>query len=276
MNQAESTGHLPDYAEALEAFHRAFGRELRQSVRAVPLKRGSRVLDVPCGDGFYTAALARRLHPSGSVVAADLSDACLDVARRTVARYSRLVPVEFVKADAYRLPFDDDSFDLVWCAQSFISLDEPVAVLVEMRRVLRPDGRVAVLEDDAFHRIVVNWPVSLELDVQRAVAEATRAKYGSQVALSPARQMRQFLLDAGLKPLGKQTFAADRQAPFGPAVRKYLRAHLRQTREFVAGFLPAAQLAALDQTIDPRDADSLFRRPDAVLTCLTTLFLARK
>jgi ubiquinone/menaquinone biosynthesis C-methylase UbiE len=266
--------HLPAYAATLTAFHQAFRRELRRAVRAVPLPTGAAVLDVPCGDGFFTALLARRLRPFGKVTAADLSDAYLAAAREAVARAPRAAAVEFVKANAYRLPFDADSFDLVWCAQSFISLDDPAAALAEMRRVLRPGGRVAVLEDDDLHRVVVNWPVGLEVEVHRAAVEASRAKYGSRVAMSPARRMRQFFLDAGLTPRGKKTIAADRQAPFGPAVRRFLTRHLRDTREFLAGHLSPAALAALDRAIDPADPDSLLNRADAELTCLTTLFVA--
>jgi ubiquinone/menaquinone biosynthesis C-methylase UbiE len=265
---------LPDYAATLAAFHRAFRPELNRVVRAVPLPSGAAVLDVPCGDGFFTALLARRLYPFGKVTAADLSDAYLAAARERVARTADAAAVAFARADAYRLPFDDAAFDVVWCAQSFISLDDPVAALREMRRVLRPAGRVAVLEDDALHRVVVNWPVGLEVAVQRAAAAASRQKYGSKAALSPARRMRQFLLDAGLTPRGKKTVAADRQAPFGPAARRYLRLQLRDTRDFLAGHLSADHLAALDRAIDPAHPESLLNRPDATLTCLTTLFVA--
>ncbi|HYH67595.1 MAG TPA: methyltransferase domain-containing protein [Urbifossiella sp.] len=266
--------HLPAYAATLTAFHRAFRRELRRAVRAVPLPTGASVLDVPCGDGFFTALLARRLHPFGRVTAADQSDAYLAAAAETVAGAGDTTSVAFVKADAYHLPFDDAAFDVVWCAQSFISLDDPVAALEEMRRVTRPGGRVAVLEDDEFHRVVVNWPVELEVEVQRAAADASRARYGSKVALSPARRMRQFILDAGLTPRGKKTFAADRQTPFGPAARRFLRLHLRDSREFLADHLKPAALAALDRAIDPDDPESLLNREDATMTCLTTLFLA--
>lgn len=267
---------LPDYAATLTAFHRAFRRELSRAVRAAPLPSGAAVVDVPCGDGFYTVLLARRLRPFGKVTAADQSDAYLSLARAAVAEAGDLAAVEFVKADAYHLPFDDGAFDVVWCAQSFISLTDPVAALREMRRVTRPGGRVAVLEDDELHRVVVNWPVGLEVDVHRATAEASRARYGSKVALSPGRRMRQFFLDAGLTPRGRKTFAADRQAPFGPAARRFLRLHLRDTREALAGHLKPTALAALDRAIDADDAESLLNRADATMTCLTTLFVAAR
>lgn len=265
--------HLPAYADELGAFHRAFRRELARTVRAVP--RRARVLDVPCGDGFFTAKLARRLHPDGSVVAADLSVAYLDVARRAVGS-ERVAPVEFVKADAYKLPFDDESFDHVWCAQSLISLSDPVAALKEMRRVVRPGGYVFVLEDDEYHRVLVNWPVDVELAVQRGVAAASKEKYASAAGLSPARRLRRWLVAAGLRPSGKRTFTADREAPFSPAVRRFLKLRLGQTRDFVAKHLTPDQRAALDRAIDPADEQSVFVRRDATLTCLTTLFRAKK
>lgn len=267
--------HLPDYAATLSTFHAAFRRELRRAVRAVPLSPGAAVLDVPCGDGFYTALLARRMYPFGRVTAADLSDAYLAAAREAVGKVGPAASVDFVKANAYHLPFDDAAFDLAWCAQSFISLDDPVAALAEMKRVVRPGGRVAVLEDDGLHRVVVNWPVELEVEVQRATAEASRARYGSRAALSPARRMRQWFLDAGLTPAGKKTIAADRQAPFAPAVRRFLELHLRETRDFLAAHLDPPHLAAFDRAIDPENHESVFARPDAALTSLTTLFVAR-
>lgn len=267
---------LPAYAALLRATHRAFGRELRRAVRAFPLDPGGAVLDVPCGDGFYAAALARRLAPHGRVVAADLSDAYLAAARRRFGKSDELAPAEFVKADAYRLPFDDGSFDAVWCARSLISLDEPPVALAEMRRVVKAGGAIGVLEDDEYHRVLVNWPVDLELAVQQATAAAARARYGTAAKLSPGRKMLKLFRAAGLRPRGKRTFAADRAAPFPPEVAEFLRLHLRDTRAFVGPHLPAAHLAAFDRFADPDAPDSVFRRPDAELTLLTTLFLARR
>ena len=162
---------LPGYALSLAAYHRAFAAELAGCVATLPVPAGGRALDLPCGDGFFSACLAERVGPRGEVVAADLSPAFLRLASRICRAAAN---VRLVEANAYRLPFPDRSFDLVWCAQSLISLSAPVKVLAEMRRVTRRGGTVAVLETDELHHVLLNWPTGVELAVQRAtLAEAT-------------------------------------------------------------------------------------------------------
>ena len=67
---------LPDYDPALKAYHEAFEPELEWAVRRYDLRPKARVLDCPCGDGFYTRLFARNM-PGGTLVAADLSPAYL-------------------------------------------------------------------------------------------------------------------------------------------------------------------------------------------------------
>jgi SAM-dependent methyltransferase len=267
---------LPEYAKTQLAFHRAFGRDLMRGVRSAAIPRRGTVLDVPAGDGFYSLLLARRMYPHGRVVAADISTAYLDRARERIAKHDRLAPVEFRQSDAYALPFDDASFDAVWCAESLISLTDPVKALREMRRVVKPGGAVLVLEADEFHHVILNWPVALELDVSRAIAAATRSEYGTPAALSPARKVRGWLAEAGLVTGPKRTIAADRVAPFGPAVRRFLRYRFAETRALIAPHLSAESLAAYDAATHPRHPGAFLQKPDAELTCLISLFLARR
>src|SRR5262245_22245126 len=117
---------VPEYAPLLEAFHRAFHKELLRCVDDLPLGPGARVLDVPCGDGFYAHWFAQRLAPGGLVVGADRSASYVARGRPWRERGRGSQVSGFVAADVYRLPFADDGFDLVWCAHSLISLTDPV------------------------------------------------------------------------------------------------------------------------------------------------------
>lgn len=260
---------------ALQAYQRAFQPELEAAVRSYDLPDGARVLDSPCGDGFYTDLFARHLR-AGTLVAADLSPECLDRARSAVRPASSRLSVEFTRADAYRLPFADDSFDLVWCAQSFITLDDPIRALRELARVVRPGGRVAVLETDEYHHVLLPWPVGLEQAVQRALREESRVRFGTSRKYAQARGLRAVFLEAGLTPTGKRTVVTDRSAPFGPAEREFLARHLGHLREFVRMELTPREMADLERATDPDDADSLLNRPDAELTCLATVSHATK
>jgi SAM-dependent methyltransferase len=218
--------------------------------------------------------LARHLR-SGTLVAADLSPHYLERAKEAVRPRAR-VAVEFAKADAYDLPFDADSFDLVWCAQSMITLDEPVRALREMARVVKPGGLVAVLETDEYHHILLPWPIGLELAVQFAVREESRRRFGTGGKFAQSRKLRGEFREAGLTPARKVTVAADREAPFGPREREFLVRHFEYLRQFVGKELTAREMREFDRVTSADDPESLLAREDAELTCLVTICHATK
>lgn len=270
-----SPDKLPDYNPELKAYHTAFAPELAAAIRRYDLGPDARVLDSPCGDGFYTNLFAQHMR-GGTLVAADLSPAYLDLARKAVTDAPPALRAEFVKADAYNLPFDGASFDLVWCAQSMISLDDPSRAVREMARVVKPGGRVAVLESDDFHQLLLPWPVSLELAIQNAVREVCEKKYGSGSKFAQSRKLRTEFLAAGLTPTCKTTVVADRVAPFGAAEREYLLRHFEALRKLIDPALTADERDELARFTSADGADSVLNGPDAELTCLATICHATK
>jgi len=107
------------------------------TVRAIAPKPGERVLDVACGTGTSTAALAKR---GAEVVGIDFSAGMIAEARR------RHPALEFATGDAQALPFGDGGFDAVTVSFGLRNFADPHAALAEMHRVLRPGGRVVVTE----------------------------------------------------------------------------------------------------------------------------------
>ncbi|HXV53991.1 MAG TPA: methyltransferase domain-containing protein [Solirubrobacterales bacterium] len=115
---------------------------VREAIGAAP---GQRILDVGCGPGFYAAELAAEVGADGGVTGVDGSDAMLALARR---RNSEAANVEFVEGDATALPVADDSFDAALSVQVLEYVAEIPAALAEVRRVLRPGGRLVIWDVD--------------------------------------------------------------------------------------------------------------------------------
>ena len=267
---------LPRYEKQLASFHSAFEPELLQILDALPLAPSMKVLDLACGDGFYTRRIAERLGAGGSVTGVDLNLAYLSEAREEAARRTGRATIDFVAASFDRLPFADDTFDFVWCAQSLYSLPEPVVVLGHLARVLRPGGIVAVLENDTMHQVFLPWPVRLELPLRvaelRALSEATHNPSKYYVG----RRLPAVFAAAGLEPLKIATRAIDRQAPFGEAEQGLLQSYLEEVARRVAPHLDPALIRELRKLIDPSSPDHMLRQPYLTMTWLNVLALGRK
>lgn len=106
------------------------------------LTGGEKVLEVGSGLGILTREAAARL-PSGQITGLEIAPEQLTVARRAVP-----ANVRFVEGDAHALPFAADEFDVVYCRYVLEHVADPAAVLREMRRVLKPGGRLCVREND--------------------------------------------------------------------------------------------------------------------------------
>jgi demethylmenaquinone methyltransferase / 2-methoxy-6-polyprenyl-1,4-benzoquinol methylase len=117
----------------------------RALVRAVDPRPGQRVLDVATGTGMVAAELVRRA--PCRVVGLDQSEAMLAAARARLARSPDLAGrVTFVTGEAERLPFDDGEFDALTFTYLLRYVDDPAATMRELARVVRPGGRIGMLE----------------------------------------------------------------------------------------------------------------------------------
>lgn len=119
------------------------GRWRRAAVDACDLEPGDRAIDVACGTGRLTIALAERVGPFGRVVGVDRSTGMIELAR---AAARDLVQVEFIVGDALALPVEDASFDAATIGFGLRNLPDFEAGFRELARVVRPGGRVVCLE----------------------------------------------------------------------------------------------------------------------------------
>lgn len=171
--------------------YRAFLQEL------IPLRerlgRPLRILDIGCGTGTF-AAMACASGLADRVVGLDYAPAMCSVAADKARRNGHDGRLRFITGDSEHLPFADGCFDAVTCGNSFHHYPRQAAVVREMRRVLRPGGRLLLV--DGFRDNVVGWVVFdvIIAWVERAVHHASW------------RQVRQYFEQAGLRRIRQRKF----------------------------------------------------------------------
>jgi SAM-dependent methyltransferase len=142
MNDVARSGNPAEVYDAqfVPALFAAWGPVV---AAAAAVKRGDRVLDVACGTGALTLAVAERVGAKGSVTGLDANGDMLAMARRKSAA------VEWIEGRAEALPLPDGGFDAVVSQFGFMFFEDRAKALREMMRVLRPGGRLAVAVCDA-------------------------------------------------------------------------------------------------------------------------------
>ncbi|MDQ3813935.1 MAG: bifunctional demethylmenaquinone methyltransferase/2-methoxy-6-polyprenyl-1,4-benzoquinol methylase UbiE [Armatimonadota bacterium] len=117
----------------------------RRAIRLLTPRRGERILDLCCGTGDLAIGCARR-QPACSLIGVDFAVPMLHIARQKFDPRSSILAPRFVAGDALRLPFPDGTFDAVMVAFGVRNFEDTAAGLREMHRVLKPGGRVLILE----------------------------------------------------------------------------------------------------------------------------------
>jgi ubiquinone/menaquinone biosynthesis C-methylase UbiE len=145
---AAFVGSIPEHYDR-ELGPLLFHEAAEEMARRLDVRPGLRVLETACGTGLVTERLLARLAGQGSLVATDLNDPMLAYAAAKLAGRPGL---EWRRADATRLPFDDGSFDAVVCQFGLMFFPDKLAGMQEAFRVLRPEGRYLVSVWDRLER----------------------------------------------------------------------------------------------------------------------------
>lgn len=149
------------------------------------------LLDIGCGTGTWVAMVAASSLNAERLVGLDYSASMCQVAHGKAAAIED-APV-FVNGDAEHLPFADASFDVLTCSNSFHHYPHQEAAIREMRRVLRPGGRLMLI--DGFRDNIIGWVL---FDVFITRAESTPQ---AKVFHAPWSLMRRYFEEAGLRQI---------------------------------------------------------------------------
>jgi demethylmenaquinone methyltransferase/2-methoxy-6-polyprenyl-1,4-benzoquinol methylase len=118
----------------------------RFTIEQAAVKAGQSVLDLAGGTGDLARAFAERAGDDGTVVLADINDSMLREGRRRLIDAGVGANVSIAQVNAERLPFADSSFDCISIAFGLRNVTDKVAALASMHRVLKPGGRLLILE----------------------------------------------------------------------------------------------------------------------------------
>jgi len=245
------------------------------AIAALGLRPGQRVLDVGCGPGAHLGLLAGAVSPGGSVVGIDL-----DAGRVAFAaeRWGGNDTIAVREGDHGALPFPDGSFDVAWASLVLHHAERPLAMLGEMRRVVRPGGLVAIVEGDTGGSFpVLPWPPDLESALRRAAWEGARANHDGTLEYHYSgyigRELPRLLREAGLDAIRVVACPDVDRAPLHPQRAAEIRGWFagpfaRRLRDF----LPPRELARMLALFEPDSPGYLLASPDFFM--VRTWFLA--
>ncbi len=162
---------------------------------------GRKVLDLGCGPGLDTLALAVRVGEQGQVTGVDCDAEMIALARCRAQRSDVAAQVLHLRADACELPFADKAFNASRSERLFMHLAHPGAALAEAVRVTRPGGKVVIVDSD--------WG-SLSTATELTEIERNLARFRAESFLPngySGRRLFGLMRECGLEQIGLETFA---------------------------------------------------------------------
>lgn len=233
---------------------------LRSAMEALQLPAGSRGLDAGCGTGILSAMLAEAVGPAGHVTGLDLSPEYVAYAVKTAQGAGLADRISFQVGDIRQLPFDDGAFDWAWSTDCVgYGHLEPLPMVKEMGRVVRPGGKVAILAWSS-ETLLPGYPL-LEARLQATSSGIAPFMKGARPE-SHFLQAPGWFREAGLEKMAARTFAGTAHAPLSDALRNALTALFGMRWPEVESELTDEEAAEYRRLCLPESADFIVDHPD--------------
>ncbi|MBW3643660.1 MAG: methyltransferase domain-containing protein [Actinobacteria bacterium] len=212
-------------------------------LRTADLQLGERVLDVACGTGVIARLAAEQVGSTGSVTGIDVAPDMIEVARGTPAPAEP--QIDWHVGNATSLPFPDESYDAVLCQMGLMFIPDRVAAIREMRRVVRPGGRVVLNTPGAIQPTFEVMEQALVQHISPDLGGFVRAVF----SIHDPDELATLLRDAGVVDVAASVSTVTLRLP---APRDFLWQYINLTPmgPLVAGAPEAAQSAMERQVVE--------------------------
>jgi ubiquinone/menaquinone biosynthesis C-methylase UbiE len=260
MNVA-STGLLGTASSFLDEHFETCRPSYEAMLRSVGVRPGWRVLDAACGAGSFLPLMSKLVGPPGSIAAFDLAPDNVATVQARKAAGEFACPVEVREASLTALPYADEEFDAVWCANVLIYLDDEELnrALAEFLRVTKPNGLAAIKDPDG--RLCLFSPGDPTLLWHQWEA-ASRVSAPFRGCLR-SQTMRRWLERIGFVDVWQHGALSEIWAPLEAIQRQYIAHQLAQMGALAeTADLPEADLAFWRAQRDPNALEHLVNHPD--------------
>jgi ubiquinone/menaquinone biosynthesis C-methylase UbiE len=170
-----------------------YARRSQAYLPRLPLAHARRILALGCGTGIEVRALRRLTRPDTAIVGVDHSSTLIDAAQRLTTDEGLADNVTYQVGDAHQTPYGDDEFDIITLHTLISHVEDPLQVLGEARRLVRPGGTVAVFDGD-YASLTFAYP-------DHALAKTIEEKLIELIVANPRimRDLPRLLRETGLE-----------------------------------------------------------------------------
>jgi len=215
-----SAGHVKSSAAWLDLHFKAAQAQYLEMLASVGIQPAWHVLDAGCGSGSFLPFISDRVGPSGKVYAVDIAKENIAHVEESVEAGSFLCPVQAELSSITSLPYADNTFDAIWCANvsEYLTDTELSASLEEFSRVVRPGGLIAIKEFDG--RAMTFYPGNPQILARFILARfpTTSSIQGQYRAISTKYRMEEL----GWIDVRQQTTLIEHSQPLGTVERAFL------------------------------------------------------
>ncbi|MBD3253911.1 MAG: methyltransferase domain-containing protein [Candidatus Lokiarchaeota archaeon] len=243
--------------------HRTKKKERRRMIAELGLKDGDKVLDLGCGPGLWTPMIAEEIAPHGNVVGVDFSAPLIEYAKKNKNSHYCKDIMEFRRGDFYDLPYDDDSFDVVFFGNCFAYVIDAARVLAEQKRLTKKGGRIIAKDFDG--AIIVFYPIDPYLSSKILTATSKALK---ETPPDPpfdnytGRKLNGLFLNAGLKKVSTKSYAIQKVSPLSAEAKRYIRGNAEWYADTGSEYISDGDFEEWMSHFDPTSDNYILNRED--------------